>query len=294
MIMIPIRTIFALTPPDAPQWIYTKLLRPKPLRAIGNACLRAIIPETLIIPEGALCLNPDDPVVSGALALGAYEPYFTEEFRRHIPQGGVVVDIGANLGYYTLIASKSARMVIAYEPEKENLRFLKRTIALNQLTNVRVIEKGLGALPGNLVLTLDPDNKGKHTLLSGVTGDQAMIPITTLDASLCAEHFTQVDLIKMDIEGWEAHALRGMRETLERMHPIIFFEYAPARIRASGESGVLMLETLRNFGYTLFLIDEAKKTLRMIDDFALFSATLPDKESYANILAKKVVLSPTP
>lgn len=282
-----LRTILGALPPDAPMFIYTKLLRLKPLRMVTNALLRKLIPKEIIIPEGVLYLNQRDPVVSGALILGAYEPYFAEEFRKHLTPGSVVVDIGANLGYYTLIASALAQRVIAYEPEKENVDLLRQTIERNKLYNVLVIEKGIGARDEELTLTLDPDNKGKHTLLSNTEGEKKTISVTTLDSSIAQEHIEHIDLIKMDIEGWEGYALKGMANILRDMCPILFFEFAPRRIEESGESPILMLDTLVGYGYKLFVIDESKKALVQIFNVADFSSSFEGKDSYVNVIAKK-------
>lgn len=282
-----LRTILGALPPDAPMFIYTKLLRLKPLRALTNTLLRKLIPKEITIPEGTLYLNQRDPVVSGALTLGAYEPYFAEEFRKHLKPGSIVVDIGANLGYYTLIASALAQRVIAYEPEKENLDLLRRTIEKNNLQNVIVIEKGIGAKDEELALTLDPDNKGKHTLLSNTEGEKKTISVTTLDSSIALQNIKHIDLIKMDIEGWEGYAFKGMVNVLQNMSPIIFFEFAPRRIEESGESPIVMLHTLERFGYKLFVIDESKKALVQISDVTDFSSSFEGKDSYVNVIAKK-------
>lgn len=283
---ISVRAVLRYLPPGAPMYIYTKLLHPKPLRAIANSVLRRIIPPSITIPEGVLFLNQNDPVVSGALVLGAYEPYFTEEFRNHLTNGCTVADIGANLGYYTLIASAHAKAIVAYEPEKENYTLLEHTIAENQLTNVTLVKKGLGAKEEEMQLILDPDNKGKHTLLGKANGETELIEITTLDVSLHTLNISHVDVIKMDIEGWEAHAFTGMQRVLKESHPTIFVEYSPGRITASGADPVKMLESLLVYGYTLFLIDESKKALIPIDDIHFFTSKFSGSESYENIIAK--------
>ncbi len=288
-----LKLLFSVLPPTAPMFIYTTILSARPLRSLTNYLLRKIIPREMRIPEGVLMLNQDDPVVSGALYLNAYEPYFSELFRAQIPRGGVVLDIGANLGYYTLIASRNASQVIAFEPEPENGALLERTIAVNSLTHVTLIKSGVGANDEVRTLSLDPDNKGKHTLLeSGENGaEQHRIPMCTIDASLRSLGVARVDVIKMDIEGWEAHAFAGMTETLGVHHPILFFEYAPTRIGISGMSPIHMLETLQMLGYTLYAINEASKKIESIANITLFTEEFSGMDSYVNIMAvvEKVV-----
>lgn len=282
----PLRYLLSLLPGDAPMFIYTKLLRPRPLRSVANHLLRRMIPEQLTLPEGVLLLNQNDPVVSGALSLGAYEVFFTNEFRTRLRESMTVVDIGANLGYYTLIASAHVQRVIAFEPERENATLLLRTLTQNGRSNVTLIQKGLGEKEETLSLAIHPDNKGKHTLLpideKGVTNVD--IPVTTLDAALETLGTSKVDLIKMDIEGWEAKALRGAAKTLQASHPIIMFEYGPERIRVAGDDPLLMLNELKEEGYTLFVINEDHGALSPLEPEELIRR-LPHSDAYVNILA---------
>ena len=87
-----------------PEFIYTVLLRPKPLRAITNAALRAILPASVTRHGSTIVLNPNDPVVSGAITLGVYEKPETRFFLSVCRSGLTFIDIGANIGYYTALA----------------------------------------------------------------------------------------------------------------------------------------------------------------------------------------------
>ncbi len=277
---------FRLLPSNAPAFIYTTLLRPPLLRKATNTLLRKMIPASIRIPEGSLTLNPDDPVVSGALMLGAYEVIFGKIFREALAPDMTIVDIGANIGYYTLIASAHAGKdgkVIAYEPEPENLRLLERTIAKNHLENVIVVTSAVGEKTGNATLYCDPNNKGKHTLLPVEGNTPTTVQTTTLDASLENQNLHRVDVIKIDIEGWEAKAFRGMQKTLATYHPQIFFEFAPERIRETGEDPLHFLSALASFGYILEHIDEKTGMLVPIDDCMQFIKTLSGYDGYANI-----------
>lgn len=283
-----LRGAIQLLPPDAPAYIYTKILKPRPLRNAANAILRKLIPRTVTLPEGELLLNPSDPVVSGALMLGAFEKHFSMKFRESLQPGMTVVDIGANIGYYTLIASKGVGKegkVISYEPEPENLGFLVASLAHNLLGNILVVKSALGAHVGEMTLYVDPDNKGKHTLLPVSGSGQIRVAIDTLDRSLSTLGVSHVDVIKMDIEGWESKAFHGMQLTLDRDHPKIFFEFAPERIRETGDNPSDMLLALRTREYTLEVIDERSGALLPVHDPKTFIATLHGYDGYANIVA---------
>lgn len=252
-------------PESAPQWIYTTLLRPRPLRALAHLLLRRVIPPTLPINEGTLILNQNDPVLSAALALGVYEPGIVRKWRELLHDDSQVLDIGANIGLFTLVAARHASKgtVIAFEPQSENAQFLSRMIAHNGLTNVVTVNAGASDSTGQASLYLHPDNKGMHSLLP-VGSTQEHIALVRAD-DVVTEHQMSPTLIKIDVEGWEAKAFRGLEGTLRRYHPAILFEFAPARIRAAGDDPDALLEHLRGLGYVL--------------------TTLEDNNGYQNILA---------
>ena len=83
-----IKFLFRLLPDGAPEFIYTTVLKPKPLKIAANKILTLLIPETLLVGNSLIALNKNDPVVSGALMLGAYEKFETPLIRKSIKQGG--------------------------------------------------------------------------------------------------------------------------------------------------------------------------------------------------------------
>src|ERR1700743_2415223 len=86
------------------EFVYTVLLKPAPLRKLANASIRALPPRTLHRHGATVVLNPNDPVVSGALTFGGYEIPETKFFLRVCRPGMTFLDIGANVGYYTALA----------------------------------------------------------------------------------------------------------------------------------------------------------------------------------------------
>lgn len=281
-----LKAAVSLLPRDFPQFVYTKVLSPRPLRAATNAVLRRMIPDRIVLPTGeTLCLNQSDAVVSGALFLGAYENAMTKVFLSKLRPDMAFVDIGANLGYYTVLAYKKVGRVVAFEPAAENVALLRRNVEANGITNATVVQSGIGDVTETRDLTLDADNKGKHSLI-GTDGDRETIAITALDRALDDLGITRVDLIKMDIEGWEAHAFAGMQETLRRDRPAIFFEYAPVRIRQAGRDPFAMIRSLGKLGYDLFVIDERTSDLVPVKDGDARLRRLRKPDDYANLFAE--------
>lgn len=199
-----------------------------------------------------------------------YEPFETSLVKRFITSGMTVYNIGANIGYYSLIASDrvgSSGQVIAFEPAQQNLELLNRTVSENQLTNVRIMPVAIGAADGVAMLALSATNSGDHQVLSGAREDRATtdVPLRSVD-SLIAEEVLQPDAIIMDVQGSELDVLRGMSATLR--HPklkTIFTEFWYGGLNRRHPNGAKeFVETLSNAGFRFQMIDEKQKLLRSI------------------------------
>src|SRR5262245_21320435 len=147
MISKAFRTLAKLLPARLPEITYTVLLRPKPLRRMAHRVLLKCIPSHVAIDALKLYLNPTDPVLSPSVAFGVYENFEQEVFRQFCKPGAVVVDIGANVGLYTLIAASrvgASGQVLAIEPHPESYAYLKKTIEANSLSWVRCANVAVG------------------------------------------------------------------------------------------------------------------------------------------------------
>jgi len=160
-----------------PEFAYTVLLKPRPLRAIANATLRALTPATIERYGARIHLNPRDPVVSGALALGVYEKPETRFFLKTIAPGMTFLDVGANVGYYSALALARigpAGRVIAFEPDPETFEYLQRTIAANGPDRTTALNKGLADTPGTLRLYRNSSNRGDNRFYANDLADNSV------------------------------------------------------------------------------------------------------------------------
>ncbi len=289
-----LKKVLKLLPPTFPTKVYRLASKLPPLKAITNTVIRSFIPEFINIPEGKLLLNQKDVTVCGSLALGAFEKRELDTFRSIIKDGMTVVDIGANIGLYTVIASKlvgSNGKVFAYEPEQENFGFLSRNIEVNNFKNSTPLQIALSDKAEERKLFLAKDNKGHHSF---VQDNQANIPVSvhteTLDSSLAKYGSPIVDVIKMDIEGAEPLALMGMKETITRNPNIIIFtEIFPNAIRRLGYDPLDFLKMFNHYDLSVWVIDEdvAKPTLLKPADFASYIAYFPKGEAFHNLYVSK-------
>jgi FkbM family methyltransferase len=137
-----------------------------------------------------------------------------------LPQGGVFVDVGAHIGRWALRLARKASRVIAVEPNPDTVSVLRAHLALNDVKNVTVVE--MAAWDSQTRLNLE-DPKATSGSTRVVEGDGA-VQAAPLDDILAGLGNVTPDLIKLDVEGADLHALRGMAETLERARPTLFVE----------------------------------------------------------------------
>jgi FkbM family methyltransferase len=234
-------------------------------------------------------LDPDDSIVCPYLLRdGCFEPFETELMRSRVKPGDVVLDIGANIGYYTLIFARlvgDAGKVYAFEPDPSNFKLLRKNVRANGHRNVVCVPRAVSDVAGPLSLFLCPDNKGDHRIYpSEVERWTVAIEAVTLD-----EYFDgyegRIDFIKMDIQGAEARALRGMSGLL-RAHAEanLITEFWPAGIRRCGDDGRAYLDGLEQLGYRLQHIDERIESCVPTSVEELLAMYPGDDERFGNLL----------
>lgn len=283
--------ILSAIPTSTLEFIYTTILKPKPLRVITDFILSFLIKEKAEILEGLVALNKKDPAISGAITLGVYEKNESRFFREKVKEGMVVIDIGANVGYYTVMFAKLVGpfgRVISFEPGPENFYFLKKTIKINKFNNVEPYDFALSNKTGRGKLFLCESNKGDHRIYNpDNTRESIDISITTLDNFLAEKKVENVDLIKMDIQGAEGMALNGMKDTLTQNKKIsLIIEFWPQGLLKSGTEPISLLNEIRGLGFKIFKIRENPIKPYFISDFDLLIKEHPGRK-YANLYCEK-------
>ena len=147
------------------EFVYTILLKPRPLRRAANAAIRAALPRRVRVGKALVWLNPDDPVVSGALTFGVYERGELAFFRSRFGAGMTFVDVGANVGLYSALALSTPGFygrVLAIEPHRESRLYLEKTIQSNAAPPGRALICELAASDCSGTLTLYQNPVGKQ------------------------------------------------------------------------------------------------------------------------------------
>jgi len=233
-------------------------------------------------------LDPSDSIVSPFLLRdGYFEPYETALIASQIRPGDVVLDIGANIGYYTLILARlvgETGRVYAFEPDPTNFELLKKNVRANGYQNVVYIKKAVSDRSGPLSLYLCPDNKGDHRIYDS-RDDRASI---TVEAVTLDEHFAdfqgQINFIKMDIQGAEGRAIKGMLRLLDcHRETSMITEFWPAGLHRSGVPAQVYLSDLERLGFQLFRIDEDEETTELTSREELLAKYPATREEFGNI-----------
>jgi FkbM family methyltransferase len=153
--------------------------------------------------------------------LGSYEKPKSRQFARGIHPGDVVYDIGANVGYYTLLAALAtgpAGRVIAFEPLPENLSFLRRHFALNNLPQAQVIDAAVSDHMGETFFQVAPSRSMGQLSAQG----ELPVQLVSLDELVAAGRIPPPDCLKIDVEGAELGVLAGAARILEQAKPDIY------------------------------------------------------------------------
>jgi FkbM family methyltransferase len=208
---------------------------------------------TATLPDGRLLTCQLDDATQRTMYLGLFDPAETRLIGEILSGGDTFVDVGAHIGWFSTLGSKcvgSTGRVVAFEPYESNISALKVNLRQNDCTNVQVVESALGSQTGTLTVSRPGGDSGAVTALDWSNEGGTEVAVVTLDD--VNELPGDVTLMKIDVEGWEPHVLRGARETLSRTTYVIF-EINSAAIAKAGSSQEEILELLRSAGFASFL-----------------------------------------
>ena len=164
--------------------------------------------------------------------LGSYEQEKVAEFSRRVQPGDVVFDIGAHVGYYTLLAAHLVGprgRVVAFEPLPANLEILRQHLRLNKVTNVEVVAAALSDRAGTASFAVAAD----RSMGSLADHGELEVRVEVLDQLLASGRLPAPDCIKIDVEGAEYRLLSGARECLARHRPQLFLATHGAEVHRS-------------------------------------------------------------
>lgn len=161
---------------------------------------------------------------------GIYERRFLRFFKRELPPGAVMIDIGANIGNHALYLHRDCAEVHCFEPNPRAAERLEHNVALNHAANVHVHRVGLGSkdailnFASNIAGNLGNSGFSTASLHPGEY-ETIELPIRNADDAIAALSLDRIDFIKIDVEGLEEQVFEGLKGTIRQYRPLIAFEY---------------------------------------------------------------------
>ncbi len=264
--------------------------RIKVLRWAYDTLFKLLKPKSVMVQGHRMWLDDKDTL---ELAVhGVYEPMETALLREYLKPGQTFVDVGANIGYYTLLAARAVGpkgRVYAFEPDPANFKLLEKNTAANGYhRNVVMVSKALSNKGGSARLYLNPVNRGDHRIYNPRDGRESVaIETLALDEYL-KKWGPEVHFIKMDIQGAEAAALDGMKGLIRKNKGLkLVTEFSPGALKAFGSDPRKYLRDLQALGFRLLEISEKEKTVKPVAAAQLLKRKWGGSGDYTNLFCVK-------
>lgn len=205
-----------------------------------------------------------DQYVSRAIAdTGEWEIYETQLIKNFLFEGASFVDVGANIGYYSVLASPivgDSGRVVSFEPEQKNFQLLLKNSQLNGAKNIQPVNAGLATSDAQADIYLNQDNWGDHQIYDGGEGRiKNTITLMNGDRYLSADAHTPfvIDVLKIDTQGAELKVLKGLESSIRNSLPAIkiIIEFWPYGLRKAGDHAHQVLDFLLELQLPLAIID---------------------------------------
>jgi len=238
-----------------------------PLKSFMGRILRLflhLIPSTMVVPILQGRLKGEKWIVGSSnhgCWIGSYEHEKQILFSEIVTEGAVVYDIGAHVGFYTLLASEIVGQrgkVIAFEPLPQNLHYLNEHLLLNKCDNVKVIETAVAEESGTAFFTEGISSSMGYLSLAG----NIEVKKVALDELMLSGKIPPPEYLKIDVEGAEILVLSGAKSLLVRYHPVIFLATHGFEVHRQ------CCEFLSSIGYELQSINE--KNIDETDEIIAF------------------------
>ncbi len=215
------------------------------------------------LPHCKMYASAEDSL-SGAIIIQTheYEPHVGKIFREYLRPGMGVLDIGANIGYFSLLAASlvgPSGFVQSWEPSPTNVKALFASQVASKFDNIDVVQAAATDKTGLLKYFRASSNGNvadvADTLPEEILSAETVMGLRIDDLVTADAH---IGFVKIDVEGHEFNAMSGARKTIERTRPVIASEFSPAALQNySGVSGQEYLEFFARLGYDFFVITEA-------------------------------------
>lgn len=224
-----------------------------------------------------MLLDPSDEMISAKIReYGYYDKVGSGILKEKLKNEDIFVDIGAHIGWFTLLASKYVGdngHVYAFEPEPNNFELLNNNVELNGFKNITAIQKAIIDKSETLNFYLSKHNTGNHRIYD-INNGRTFIKVqsTSLDEYFKANN-NKIDFIKIDIQGAEIRALRGMSEILKKNKRLkMYIEFWPWGIKKDTQDPKEFIDLLIKNKFKIYLADDRSCPLNIEKINSLFNA----------------------
>ncbi len=257
------------------------------LRSLNRLIISRLTPHRAEIMGHIMYLDPVDSLHI-TRNNGVYEPLETGVVQHNVKEGDVVVDAGANIGYYTLLLARLVGpqgKVIAIEPDPDNFALLKKNVQANGYRNVTLIQKAISDGEGTVKLYRSIRSTAQHSLAASNQGDPYVeVELGRLDDLVPGP----IDFMKMDVEGAEVGAIKGARELFSRSpHLKIMTEYNPRALDDFGVQPEEYLRLLAQYGFSFSNINKKTNQVHPATVQQISDACNLGNGSYTNLLCER-------
>jgi FkbM family methyltransferase len=280
-------------------------------RVFGNGAKKAVVTPGEVVELRVPGLTtrllmrvhrgPDLYISEQIRSRGIWEAEESRLLMSLLGQGQTFVDVGANIGYFTMLGSAlvgSAGKVYAFEPDPDNFRLLVENCQLNKLSNVACEEVALSDRNGLGTLYLSDDNLGDH-MIYAADGERRACAIRLLKGD---EYFSGrrggIDVVKVDVQGAEYDVLQGMASVLNNALPALtlILEFSPNSLRAAGSSGKQLLQLLVDMGLHFYIFDHRRHGLLLCDagqiaKWVKLTEMDPSSQGFINLVCSGALLT---
>ena len=242
--------------------IYKRIILPYKL--FKNKTTIAEYDDTLKIK-----LNIDEWIQQQIFLFGYFDQPGINFIKKNLKKDHVFIDAGANIGAYSLVASKivgDQGKVIAFEPVKNTFDHIQENISLNNLKNIDLNKTALGEKKERITIySGDDSNTGNSSIIKNEASHSASEEIQCINFDEEFSDLERIDFLKIDIEGAEYYALKGMIKSLEKFKPTILIEISDEIIDKADYSKKDLIVLLTNIGYQQYGLNESGEIIPVSD-----------------------------
>lgn len=233
------------------------------IRIIKNYAFKNFKSKITMIDGNTMFLDEDDSLKLSINQI--WEPITTDLVKREIKTGNTVIDVGSNIGYYTLLFAKlvgTNGRVYAFEPESDNFDLLKKNITVNNYKNIIIEKKAVSNTTKKVTLYRAKEGIGEHRIDFPWFDNGG----TEVEAIRLDDYINEnIDFIKIDCEGAEYNVLLGMKKILEKNKNIkILIEYGEKQLQEFGVSKADFFNFLELQNFKIFFINQKTNSFELL------------------------------